>query len=58
MPGAIFCLPLKSYLGFTEQFAKVQHGAGESPSGIQDSCVDLGANSASTTSQTPSGSEM
>lgn len=58
MPGAIFCLKSKSYLGFMEQFAKVQHGAGENPSGTRESCVKLGANSASTRSQTLAGSKM
>lgn len=58
MPGAVFCLKSKSYLGSMEQFAKVQHGAGENPSGTREPCVKLGANSESTRSQTLAGSKM
>lgn len=56
--GAIFCLKSKSYLGFTERFAKVEHGAGENPYGIQESCRKPGANSASIRNQTLAGSKM
>ena len=57
LPGAVFYLKSKSYLGFTEPFAKVQHGTGENPSGVQESCMKLGANSASIRSQTLAGSK-